>query len=363
MLINIQFLRFVAAMLVVLYHTSAHLRSVGLDQGLVFGASEAVGFAGVDVFFVISGFIMAWTTRAANGMADAWQFVRRRFARIYSGYWPFFVLAVLVFIWANPALYERADLVESAFLWPTPRLLLAVSWTLIFELFFYLCFTLLIGFSRGHHTRVLVASLLLIAAWSVYSQFFREAYAPGNLEQMHIAEYYMASPYLAEFVSGALVATWMIKRPNGLAWPWLLAGLAGFFLGGLVNNRIFDSHIEQGYWVFYRVIVFGGPALMALVGLVRLEKIGVVAPLRFSLVAGGASYAIYLSHTIILTATQYMGFNDWARQFSPAIAQGLFLGLAMAMLAYSVAHYRWIERPVHHLFLKLAGVGRSNTKQ
>ncbi len=363
MLINIQFLRFVAAMLVVLYHSTAHVRSVGIDPGPVFSVSEAVGFAGVDVFFVISGFIMAWTTRSATGLDDAWQFARRRLARIYSGYWPFFLIGLVVFSWAYPSLVERSELVKSVFLWPTPRLLLAVSWTLIFELFFYLCFSLIIALSRGRHTQVLIASLAAIAAWSLFSQYGREAYAPGNLEQMHIAEYYMASPYLAEFLAGALAAVWLLNRPAGLAWPWLLAGAAGFLLGGYVNNRVFDGNIEQGYWVFYRVIVFGIPSLMALVGLVRLEHAGRIAPLRFSLLAGGASYAIYLSHTIILTATQHLGFNDWASAFSPWIAQGLFVGLALAILAYSVMHYRWIERPVHHLFLWLARVGRKQAAQ
>jgi peptidoglycan/LPS O-acetylase OafA/YrhL len=97
MLINVQFLRFAAAMLVVVYHVSAHIRDAGIDPGPFFQLSEAVGFAGVDIFFVISGFIMAYTTHAAAGAVDAWAFARRRMARIYSGYWPFFLLALHVF--------------------------------------------------------------------------------------------------------------------------------------------------------------------------------------------------------------------------------------------------------------------------
>ena len=137
MLINLQFLRFAAAMLVVLYHSSSHLRSTGLDQGTVFALSEGIGFAGVDIFFVISGFIMAWTTQEAAGPAAAFDFLRRRLARIYSGYWPFFLFAVVLFAWTDPPFFEGSDLEKSAILWPTNRLLLAVSWTLIFELFFY----------------------------------------------------------------------------------------------------------------------------------------------------------------------------------------------------------------------------------
>lgn len=356
MLINIQFLRFAAAMLVVLYHSSAHIRSVGIDQGLLFATSEAIGFAGVDIFFVISGFIMAWTTTAESGATDAFRFLRRRVARIYSGYWPFFLLAIAVFAWAMPGLLERADVPRSAILWPTRSLLLAVSWTLIFELFFYFCYTLLIALGRGRDTIILLLAFAGISAWALYSHFIRGAYAPGSLEYMSLAEYYMASPYLAEFIGGALSAKWLMRRPQGLGWAWLFAGIALFLLGGWINTRYFAGNIEQGYWVLYRVLAFGIPAVMILVGLVRIENRDHAAPVRFSLLAGGASYAIYLSHTLLLTVTQKLGFNDWAATLSTNVARLAFVGLAGIFLLYSIVHYRLVERPVHKLFLRLSGL-------
>ena len=357
MLINIQFLRFAAATLVVLYHTSDHLRSVGFDQGSLFSVSEAIGFAGVDIFFVISGFIMAWTTGEAFGIQEAWLFFRRRLARIYSGYWPFFLIAVAVFAWANPAFLENAQLGRSAVLWPTNRLLVAVSWTLIFELYFYFCFTLLLAMSGKRRTLLLLLAMVAICTWATFSQFGRQAYAPGNLEYMSLAEYYMASPYMAEFIAGALVARWLIRHPQGLAWIWLIPGALLFLAGGRWNNSFFGGQIEQGYWVFYRVIVFGVPSLMILIGLVRLENTGLRTPLRFSLLTGGASYAIYLSHTLILTATQHMGFNRWLATYSPLFAQVGFALLAVAIIGYSVAHYRLLERPLHKVFLRITGTG------
>lgn len=358
MLINIQFLRFAAAMLVVFYHSSAHLRSAGVDQGAFFAVSEHVGFAGVDIFFVISGFIMAWTTRQSAGPAEAFEFLRRRLARIYSGYWPFFLFAVGLLAWINPPYLERADLVRSAALWPTSHLLLAVSWTLIFELFFYLSYALLIACSRDRRTMVLLTAFGVVIAWSVYSHFVRHAYAPGSLEQMSAAEYYMASPYLAEFVAGALIAGWLRRRPHGPGWAWLLAGIAIFLSGAWINTRYFDGNIELGYWEFYRVIAFGVPSVMILLGLVRLEHRNHSAPVRFSLLAGGASYAIYLSHTLILGLTQHLGFNRWAGSL-PGIATHLaFFVLGGVILAYSIIHYRVVERPLHKLFLRAVGVYR-----
>jgi peptidoglycan/LPS O-acetylase OafA/YrhL len=132
LLVNIQCLRLVAAALVLLYHTEAWIR---LDSGFaapLFAFGQAAGFAGVDVFFVISGFIMAHTTLAAQGGVAAGEFARRRAARIYSGYWPFFALTLVVFAWARPEHFAESDLWKSFWLWPQPlnRNLLELSWTL-----------------------------------------------------------------------------------------------------------------------------------------------------------------------------------------------------------------------------------------
>ena len=120
--------------------------NTGVDQGLLFQAAQAAGFAGVDVFFVISGFIMYHTTVKANGPGASLDFLKRRAARIYSGYWPFFILAAIVFAWARPAHFEASNLLTSFLLWPAPlhEVLLDVSWTLSYEMYFYGLFTAMI---------------------------------------------------------------------------------------------------------------------------------------------------------------------------------------------------------------------------
>ena len=350
MLVNIQFLRFAAAMLVVFYHASSHLRDSGVDQGSFFALSEAVGFAGVDIFFVISGFIMAYTTPGSSGLNDSWEFLRRRIARIYSGYWPFFLLAVALFSWVNFNLLASSDLLRSAFLWPTNRLLIGVSWTLIFEMFFYLLFSVLILGSLHHRRTALVVLMALVLAWNLYSQFVAHTYDPGNLETISLAEWYMLSPYLAEFLAGALLAGRLEKMRLNSGWPWLLAGLTLFLLGGWMNDRYFDGRMEQAYYVFYRVLVFGTASLFIILGLLQLEGAGRRAPLKFSLIAGGASYAIYLSHTLFLVMTQHLGLNRFAGSLGETSAQWLFAGYALFIGAVSMGYYRLVERPLHRQF-------------
>lgn len=350
MLINIQFLRFVAAMLVVVYHVSSHVRATGVDQGWFFAVAEAVGFAGVDIFFVISGFIMAHTTATAGGVTDSWSFARRRIARIYSGYWPFYLLAVLLFWWAGPERLDQSSLVRSAILWPANNLLIAVSWTLVFEMFFYVVFTLLVATGRHRARYFLVTLLALIAGFATWSQFVRHAYDPGRLEFMSLAEYYTLSPYLAEFLAGAVAAGYLRHRPTGASWSLAIAGAALFLAGGWINIALFEGRIEQGYFVFWRVGVFGTASLLIVAGTVRLDAAGHSAPRNFSLMAGGASYAIYLSHTLLLTASQHLGLNRWLAGFTPVFVQFAFLLYAVLVLLHGIAHYRWIERPLHRRF-------------
>ena len=212
MLVNVQFLRFIAAALVVLYHADSHLRSTGASPGALFSFAEAVGFAGVDIFFVISGFIMAHTTAGDAGPSDASAFARRRIARIYSGYWPFFLLALGRFGWLAPERLSEASLVRSAILWPANVLLIAVSWTLVFEMVFYLLYSLLILLPTRQRNHVTVLLLLGFVAWATYAQFVRGAYRPGALETITLAEYYLLSPYTIEFLAGALLARGLATR-------------------------------------------------------------------------------------------------------------------------------------------------------
>ena len=81
MLINLQLLRFLAALPVIAYHTAPHIWASGESRDGLLQTIQLFGFGGVDIFFVISGFIMWHTTLDDRGPADAWRFLRRRAAR------------------------------------------------------------------------------------------------------------------------------------------------------------------------------------------------------------------------------------------------------------------------------------------
>ena len=74
-----------------------------------------------------------------------------------------------------------------------------------------------------------------IVAWSIYSQFIRHAYDPEHLVYLSLSEAYMFSPYMIEFFTGSLLATWLRRNPAGKSWAWLLLGIILFLTGGWIN--------------------------------------------------------------------------------------------------------------------------------
>lgn len=361
MLINIQFLRFLAAFLVVLYHAAQHVRMSGASLGPLFSAAETLGFAGVDVFFVISGFIMVYTTRSRAGAASSLEFLKRRLARIYSGYWPFFILAAAVFAWARPEHFEAANLVKSFLLWPAPldQVLLDVSWTLSYEMYFYLAFSLLVILGITARSWILAGIFLLVTAYNLLRHFAWQDFSPEQYYYNSFYNLFLTSPFLIEFFAGALLAIAIQCGTAKHGWLLLAIGVAGFVAGGLANAIVYDGNIEQGFHVIPRVLWFGTPSVFLIWGLVNLERAGHVAAERFSLAAGGASYAIYLSHTIVLVATMKLGLNASLGGLPDPVVQWVFLLYSTLIVALCISYYRRAERPLHRVFKKALRISES----
>jgi peptidoglycan/LPS O-acetylase OafA/YrhL len=373
MLYNIQFLRFVAAMLVVLYHSAIRLPENDSALQIIFSAGESVGFAGVDIFFVISGFIMAHTSAGQSGATNSMNFARRRLARIFSGYWPFFILAVIIFASLRPEHFAASNLVKSFLLWPQPlnHVLLEITWTLSYELYFYLLFSLLILlFSPRNRVGLIWATFCFLLLFNSYRHFVLQSFSPDNIYFLPFWSQFLSSPFLLEFFGGALLSWWLTKRPRGPGLAWLTAGSLLFLTGGWLNEALYSGLIEQGFHVVPRVFVFGIPSAMILMGLVRMETAATVdgagispgqtsgwqAPTRFSAMTGGASYAIYLSHILILTVVWNTGFNPFVATLPANMIIAAYILLMAAILGFSVVHYTWLEKPLHRLFKRWLGL-------
>ncbi len=116
MINNIQALRGIAALLVVFYHSVPHFTAMGLSN-TIFESIGKFGYIGVDIFFVISGYVMAKTSSdvevcPGNGRL----FLGKRFARIYLGYWPIFAMTFLAYFFFRPEMLANKELLQSFFL-------------------------------------------------------------------------------------------------------------------------------------------------------------------------------------------------------------------------------------------------------
>lgn len=343
---NIQMLRAFAASLVLIHHAGAHYQAMGGIWGW-FSQLASVGFAGVDVFFVISGFVAAHTTfDKARSWSNAWHFARRRLARIYLGYWPF-LAAMMAITWVfTPAAIPKIDVLGSVFLTTIKldRLAIYVTWSLTFELLFYalVSATLLLPMRQ-------VNRLVYLAALGVFASLV------ATYSQAHSAVQIFTA-MLFEFLAGMLI--YMHRQSLGQRWlvpVCALLGGAAFVLGARLHAT--DGSI--------RIFTFGLGAVAWVTLAVALEQTRTYVANRVLVALGDASYTLYLSHLLLLAAFYFMGLRDFLAVQSGWVREtGFFLFLAFC-LWFSHLLYIVMERPLYRwavAFSNTDAVARVNAK-
>ena len=325
---SIQILRAAAALSVALFHAA---QWSGLDL--------AVGAAGVDMFFVISGFVL-WAACEARPTTPG-AFLLARAERILPLYWIATLAVAAVALWrpaALPIVHPGAGhLVLSLFLLPHtdpaggPFPLLPTGWTLTYEAFFYAVMAIALAAPRDRRW-TLVSGMLFAAALIGFGY--------------HGWYTLLANPLLLEFLAGAALArAWSKGRferlPAWTGWGLIASGLLILLaqqIGGLRDD-------------FLRPFVWGPPAVMIVAGALKLEVDGRIGrgPLRRMLVAqGDASYSLYLVQAPLIAAFAWLT-PQW-----PAVVRApasLALAIVGGWLAWAL-----LERPIalalrglHHL--------------
>ena len=260
---SIQYLRAVAAIAVVAKHAfhPPHERVLGY---------------GVDLFFVISGFVMVAST---PGRATTWSgFLTRRAQRILPMWWLTLAI-VFVFGLQRPG-SGPYDLLLSFALIPSivadgfGGLVWGVGWTLAFEMLFYLSFALLLAIGR------LAWLPVMLAAFVVYGLVFGRPAVPLLNDLTH--------PIILEFIFGFAIAKFTLA---GGRWPVWLVPL------GTVLFVALSWHWGTGE---LRPLIAGLPLAMVVAGSVGLEVRGRLPESRALEFLGDASYSIYLLHYAVI---------------------------------------------------------------
>lgn len=166
---SIQALRFVAALAVIAFHLTYLLRDTPFIEAIRPIARS--GYAGVDVFFVISGFIIFTVSTkidwSQGARPAAFDFAFRRAARVYPLYWFCFLISTALIIAGAPHVigseWTLDNWTANAFLFSTFNKQVPVAWTLAYEIYFYSCFSVALLFGP----RFYLPALCLWAAGSV----------------------------------------------------------------------------------------------------------------------------------------------------------------------------------------------------
>ncbi len=286
---GLQMLRAVAALAVVLHH--ALEQSNGAKTAFSPDWLTTFGASGVDVFFVISGFIMLYTSfrpGRAPILPDAFLF--RRATRIYPIYWVC-CLVTLAIMAAGFLQHNRLTPVETALsfaLLPGGKLLIGVSWTLIYEVYFYVVFAITLLFRSVLATAI--STTALIAVFGLVGGTL----ANGALQN------FFANPIPSEFAMGIWLAVAFTRAiAAGRRWtpPSSLCFL-GFVVMALAP-LVVPHRDTTGLPGWPRVWAWGLPAALTVAAFLSIAT----PTNRFQRVMvflGDASYALYLTHPFVM---------------------------------------------------------------
>ena len=331
-LYSVQYLRGLAALLVVIAHSAAHpVPNPTIEEA-------RLGQFGVALFFVISGFIMV--AISGPGPIDPLAFLKRRIVRIVPLYWLFTTLAAALALFL-PALFET-----TVFTWPhyiqsllflpheapvrggtSP--LLSLGWTLNYEAFFYLAFALCAALAATRRVVVLTLVFGVLAVIGVVARPLQPALG------------FYATQELLAFCAGAWIALLFMKGRIG-AIPPVLLPIAG--AAGLTYAFVLDRAPQDSLLSFIAVVTVSSALLVG--GLQRESRL---PRLRLLEAMGDASYSTYLVHMFVVGAARAI-FEKVMPHAGVAIFVGAVAVVVVVSLTAGFYVHVLIEKPMLALF-------------
>ncbi|WP_180146349.1 acyltransferase [Acinetobacter sp. YH12052] len=309
MLNNIQVLRAFAAIIVVIFHIAIAGESYKIPSEIL-GLTGSFGRSGVDIFFVISGFIMVYTQH--NKSTSPVKFIKDRVIRIVPIYWFYSVLLLMLYLLIPSAFREfepNKSFILSSFLFSSEWVfskhpLLYVGWTLEYEMLFYVVFSISLVFSELKYRFIIPVLFILLLPLLKNIDFIIYEFLFGML---------VAKLYLSGF----------LKSQGFLVFGFGLALLYVFLL------LPYELH---------RVLLFGLPAFFIVLSVLYLP----IIKNKLLLHLGNASYSIYLIQVFTIPTsykfgTMYLTFLD-----ANVIA---ILALLVTLVGGSLS-YICVERPI-----------------
>ena len=338
-------LRGVAALLVLWLHVANSYRALSHETAAHarwlndFVSAIDIGRVGVVVFFLISGFVIPFSIKAANG-APIGSFAIRRVFRIYPAYWLSVPLAALVFYWAVGGTFTAGEVLVNLTLLQDllgVRYAEPVYWTLPVELAFYgLCIALVLARSLGSARRIalLCAALAAVHVFGVFMFWIGKPVLTIGLS------------FWALNLAAMLWGTLYRLEPSGDPIARLAFRAVGIVV--VVAMPLATALIGKSLPIYTVSYALGFVLFIAGTRFIRIET-------RVTDWLGRISYSIYLFHPIVFQPIMIWLLSHpvgsaWRTQhLAVYLAANLVLTLAAASLVF-----RFVERPMIRLGHRLA---------
>jgi len=321
---SLQALRAIAALMVVIFHMNVFSLPDRLGSASIWGGFN-MGYAGVEIFFVLSGFIMYYIHFRDFGRPERFgRYLSKRVTRIYPFFWLVLVaLVTLRTVGGDPFPGWRDIFVSTTLLPFQDSQLLGVQWTLSFEMAFYIIFSIAILNVRvGILVGVVWFSACAVAALTGYS-------GPGAG--------FLLSSYNLLFLFGIIAARFWDRLHGGQV-PILAFGVILFLSVGL-----FESVGGYEYYKPLRTVLYGLGAAAIIMSLVSLEASARIRAPRWLVFLGDASFALYLVHVTVMSLAALV-LKKLALDDLPPVVLGALL-FSVAVAAGAIAH-TLVEKPV-----------------
>ncbi|WP_313081992.1 acyltransferase [Atlantibacter sp.] len=339
---GLQALRGLAALSVMLFHFRWNLNDVYPGVGdRLFGW----GATGVDLFFLISGFVITLTMqRIPTGMSGTLHFLQRRILRIFPAY---YIILLLTFLLSGAMSIfhypdKLANLISAMLFQPlysdhAPFYvddggMYGIRWTLNYELYFYLIIGLSI-FTPGRWVAITLYFLLTLFLLPVMSGYGFTLSPQG---------YPFASPWLG-LITNPMIFLFLEGMILGLLYPLLKKMpaklMAAAFIGSVILAIVmFKNNQLTGHGVTSSGLIY---ALMLLCIIGAEKAIGKYVP-RSLVWLGNISFSLYLIHTLMNTGIgkrfESIGIESGVTRFALSVV----LSLALAWLSW-----RYVEQPFY----------------
>ena len=356
-LLGLELLRGVAATLVLLEHLRWPVWEVCGSATFTMPASlnQFEGYWGVDIFFVLSGYLIGLTLDKPGTTARS--FLKARAARIL----PLYLVASAICLAApalrvnpltGPAPLTAAMAVTTATLLPLagdaldPVAAHPFGWTLCYEMGFYLVATALAAAVGARRAVPAMVGLFLLAP----AAFTAAGPVPG-----WAFPNFALSPLTCEFALGLVAYRTTGRLPKWAGWALVAVAVAGFVRAGFApgNYGMQSRLLADPLLAWTRVARYGLPAFAGVLGVARLDCAGTFAPVaRLATAVGAVSYSLYLVQPFAAASSVPFGVALGFTQAWPTAA-AVFAGTLLA--ATAVARYvdlplhaaakRWLSRP------------------